>query len=250
MIDTMTDDAPALRTHRRPRRLATELVSALSDQIRGRRLRPGDKLPTELKIMEEFGVSRTVVREAISGLQSAGLVETKHGIGTFVLNWPRPLGFRVPPGGIPTRSDIRAMLELRLGLESEAAAVAAERRTESHLEELRQALSQLQTTLQTEGHGGEADFMFHLRIAEATGNHYFAEVLHRFGKSMIPRTRITVFQSPPDLQNFLKVLGREHEQIFHAIEQKEPKFAAKLMRTHLVNSIDRFAKAQTLNGNR
>lgn len=127
MIGTMTDDAPALRTHRRPRRLATELVGALSDQIRSQRLRPGDKLPTELKIMEEFGVSRTVVREAISGLQSAGLVETKHGIGTFVLDSPRPLVFRVPPGGIPTIRDIQAMLEVRLGLESEAAAFAAER---------------------------------------------------------------------------------------------------------------------------
>jgi GntR family transcriptional regulator, transcriptional repressor for pyruvate dehydrogenase complex len=249
MIGTMTDDAPALRTHRRPRRLATELVSALSDQIHRRRLQPGDQLPTELKIMEEFGVSRTVVREAISGLQSAGLVETKHGIGTFVLDSPRPLAFRIAPGGIPTVRDIQAMLEFRLGLESEAAAFAAERRSESHLKELHQALSQLQTTLQAEGHGGEADFMFHLRIAEATGNHYFAEVLHHFGKSMIPRTRITVFQSEPDLQNFLKVLSREHEQILHAIERKEPRLAAKLMRTHLANSIHRFAKAQTLNGN-
>ena len=59
-----------------------------------------------------------------------------------------------------------------------------------------------------------------------------------------------MFQSPSDLQNFLKVLSREHEQILYAIERKEAKLAAKLMRTHLANSIDRFAKAQTLNGNR
>ena len=58
-----------------------------------------------------------------------------------------------------------------------------------------------------------------------------------------------MFQSVPDLQNFLKVLSREHEQIFSAIERKEPRLAAKLMRTHLSNSIGRFAKAQTLNGN-
>ena len=165
-------------------------------------------------------MSRTVVREAISGLQSAGLVETNAWNRNFILDSPRPLVFRVPPGGIPTIRDIQAMLEVRLGLESEAAAFAAERRTQSHLKELRKALVQLQTTLQAEGYGGEADFIFHLRIAEATGNHHFAEVLHRFGKSMIPRTRITVFQSAPDLQNFLKVLSREHEQIFRAIEQK------------------------------
>lgn len=142
------------------------------------------------------------------------------------------------------------MLELRPGLESEAAAFAAGRRTESPIEELRRAPSQLQTTLQAENHGGEADFMFHLQIAEATGNHHFAEVLRRFGKSMIPRTRMTVFQSPPDPQNFLKVLSREHEQILRSIERKESRMAAKLTRSYLSNRIERFAKAQTLNRKR
>jgi GntR family transcriptional regulator, transcriptional repressor for pyruvate dehydrogenase complex len=69
-------------------------VDALSEQIRAGILRPGDKLPTESAIMMEHGVSRTVVREALSGLQSAGFVETKHGIGTFVLELAIGLEFR------------------------------------------------------------------------------------------------------------------------------------------------------------
>ena len=66
---------------------------------------------------------------------------------------------------------------------------------------------------------------------------------------MIPGTRITVFQAPPDLQNSLKVLSREHEQILRSIERKESRMAAKLMRSYLSNRI-RFAKAQTLNRKR
>ena len=75
---------------RKPRTLALELVDSLGDRIRDGRLAVGDKLPTEAAIMAEFDVSRTVVREAISKLQASGLVETRHGIGTFVLGMTKP----------------------------------------------------------------------------------------------------------------------------------------------------------------
>ena len=70
---------------RKSRSLTFELVEQLSAEIQNGSLSHGQKLPTEAAIMERFGVSRTVVREAISKLQAAGLVETRHGIGTFVL---------------------------------------------------------------------------------------------------------------------------------------------------------------------
>ena len=76
------------RLPRKRRSLAQELVTVLSEQIRDGLLKRGDKLPTESAIMEAHGVSRTVVREAISRLQAAGQVETRHGIGTFVLDTP------------------------------------------------------------------------------------------------------------------------------------------------------------------
>lgn len=75
------------------RNLAQGVVAYITDSIRDGRLDPGDKLPTESEIMRILGVSRTVVREAISHMQAAGLVETRHGIGTFVLAPPaRTLG--------------------------------------------------------------------------------------------------------------------------------------------------------------
>jgi GntR family transcriptional repressor for pyruvate dehydrogenase complex len=229
---------------RKPRRLAKELVDALSEQIRSRALKPGDKLPTESAIMQEFGVSRTVVREAISALQAAGFVETRHGIGTFVLDAPTGFEFRVEPRSIPTVRDILAMLELRISLESEAAALAAERRTEGQLAELRRVLDAYQAALHSGGDTAEPDFQFHLRVAEATGNRYFPEVLARFGTTTIPRTRVSLMQSPGGQAAFLTTLGREHEQIYTAILNRDPHAASRHMRSHLTQSRDRFRRAQ------
>ena len=127
-------------TRRKPRKLAFELVEALGDRIRDGRISAGDKLPTEAAIMEEFGVSRTVVREAISRLQASGLVETRHGIGTFVVGLGDAAPFRIAPEQFATLRDVIAVLELRIGVETEAAGLAAQRRTAQNLLDMRAAL--------------------------------------------------------------------------------------------------------------
>src|SRR5215467_8264025 len=169
-------DVPAADTQRRGRNLSTELMQTLSEEIRGGILKPGEKLPTELAMMSKHGVSRTVVREAMSKLQSAGLVTTRHGIGTFVRNGTAPVRFELEAKSIPTVLDVLAMLEFRISLESEAAALAAARRTDEQLEALRRALDEFQDAQRNGGNGAETDFQFHLRIAEASGNRYFPEV--------------------------------------------------------------------------
>ena len=125
------------RLPRKRRSLAQELVTVLSDQIRDGLLKRGDKLPTESAIMEAHGVSRTVVREAISRLQAAGQVETRHGIGTFVLDTPSPSGFRIDPATVVTLRDVLAILELRISLEVESAGLAAQRRSAEQLAEVK-----------------------------------------------------------------------------------------------------------------
>ncbi len=95
---------------RRPRSLALELVEVLGDRIRDGRLAPGDKLPTEADFMAEFGVSRTVVREAISKLQAGGLVQTRHGIGTFVIGLGEAAPFKLAPEQFATLRDVIAVL--------------------------------------------------------------------------------------------------------------------------------------------
>src|SRR3954470_13009280 len=148
-------------TRRRPRSLALELVSSLGERIRDGRLQVGDKLPTEAAIMAEFDVSRTVVREALSKLQASGLVETRHGIGTFVLGLGGDAGFRISPDQYATLQDVVAVLELRIGLETEAAALAAMRRTEANLTAMRKALDVLGVALEQGSDAVAADFQFH-----------------------------------------------------------------------------------------
>src|SRR6218665_272825 len=108
----MSTTTPSLR---RPKTLALSLVEALGARIRAGRLALGDKLPTEAAIMAEFEVSRTVVREAISKLQASGLVETRHGIGTFVLGLGQAPGFKITADQFSTLRDVIAVLELRIG---------------------------------------------------------------------------------------------------------------------------------------
>src|SRR5207248_2186312 len=153
---------------RRPRSLALELVSSLSERIRDGRLQVGDKLPTEAAIMAEFDVSRTVVREAISKLQASGLVETRHGIGTFVLGLGDDPGFRITREQFSTLQDVVAVLELRIGIETEAAALAAQRRTDRNLEAMRKALDSLAQAVELGLDAITADFQFHLEVARAT----------------------------------------------------------------------------------
>jgi DNA-binding transcriptional regulator YhcF (GntR family) len=109
---------------RRPRGLVGEIVESLASSIREGRLQPGEKLPTEAEIMARFDVSRTVVRESLSKLQASGLVETRHGIGTFVLQ-PQDAGnFKITAGDFATVADVISVLELRISLETEAAGLA------------------------------------------------------------------------------------------------------------------------------
>ncbi|MDB6001908.1 MAG: GntR family transcriptional regulator, partial [Rhizobacter sp.] len=108
----------------RSRGLAHGLVEDLGRKIREQTLRTGDRLPTEAEIVQAYGVSRTVVREAISKLQASGLVETRHGIGTFVLAPRASSVFRLDPSEMATSVDVLAILELRISLETESAGLA------------------------------------------------------------------------------------------------------------------------------
>lgn len=235
---------PAAAPRRRQRNLASELVEGIGARIRGRKLKPGDKLPTEAEIMGEWGVSRTVVREALSKLQAAGLVETRHGIGTFALE-PPAAGFRIDPQEIETAVDVLAVLELRISLETESAGLAAQRRTAAQLAEMRRALDELASG-DTQGKDTVGpDFRFHHLIAVATGNRYFADIMSHLGATLIPRARINSSRiAREDWSQYHRRLSREHEEIYDAIARRDPESARAAMRLHLTNSRERLRRAQ------
>ena len=230
---------------RRPRTLALELVESLGDRIRDGRLALGAKLPTEAAIMAEFSVSRTVVREAISKLQASGLVETRHGIGTFVLGLGQAPGFKITPDQFSTLRDVIAVLELRIGVETEAAALAAQRRTDANLRAMREALDAVAAAVEAGRDAVASDFQFHLEIARATHNSHFAELMGTLGSMIIPRARLDSADSASDERSqYLRRVNGEHESIYDAIAAQDPDGARAAMRTHLANSRERRRRAQ------
>ena len=230
------------------RSIAHDLVDALGDRIRDGRLNAGDKLPAEAAIMKEFGVSRTVVREAISRLQTSGLVTTRHGIGTFVLGLGDAAPFRIAPEQLATLRDVIAVLELRIGIETEAAALAAMRRTEHNLADLRQALDAVSAAVEAGLDAVGPDFQFHLGIARATQNLHFVDLMGSLGASIIPRARLQSDTPMTDeRRDYLRRVNAEHESILSAIATQDSEAARAAMRTHLANSKERRRRAQANN---
>ncbi|MBX3645258.1 MAG: FadR family transcriptional regulator [Rubrivivax sp.] len=229
---------------RRPRSLALELVEALGDRIREGRLAAGDKLPTEAEFMAEFGVSRTVVREAISKLQAAGLVLTRHGIGTFVVGLGAAVPFKLAPEQFATLRDVIAVLELRIGIETEAASLAAQRRNADNLRQMRGALDAVAAAVEQGRDAVGPDFQFHLEIARATQNAHFADLMASLGAMIIPRARLDGAAGMSEEQRlYLRRVNAEHESIYDAIRNQDGDAARAAMRTHLANSRERRRRA-------
>jgi GntR family transcriptional repressor for pyruvate dehydrogenase complex len=226
-----------LPARKKYRNLAQGVVEELSTRIRQGEFNPGDKLPPEAAIMEAYGVSRTVVREAISQLQAGGLVQTRHGIGTFVLTPPQT-GLGLATDTVVTVRDVLAILELRISMETEAAWLAASRRSDEQVVQMGEALADMARAFSTGRTSVEADVRFHQLIAEATGNRYFVDLLGQLGNAIIPRSRVN---TPAD---YLERVQREHEDIYKAIGRRDPEAARAAMRTHLSNSRERLREAQ------
>ena len=245
MVTRAVRAAPPSAAPRRARNLAADLVESLGDRIRDGRLTPGVKLPTEAEIMGEHGVSRTVVREALSKLQAAGQVLTRHGIGTFVVGPGDAAPFRIAPEQLATLHDVIAMLELRIGVETEAASLAAQRRSEANLREMRAALDDFTAAVRAGRDAVAADFRFHLEVARATQNPHYAELLAALGASMIPRARLDApVPLTDERREYLRRVHGEHESLFDAIAAQDSEGARAAMRTHLANSKARRTRAQ------
>lgn len=222
---------------------------ALSDQVQaviGRQIvsgeRPaGSRLPTEAQLAEEFGVSRTVVREAVARLRSEGLVITRQGLGAFVAESLKALPFRLEASSGDTRKDIRELFELRLGLESEAAAYAAQRGTKAQIEAIGQALDTMVTEIKEGRDGVKEDFQFHCAIALATNNtayQNFLAFLERHIQEQLVVTRANTANA-----GLIGHVEIEHRRIYEAIKAGRVGEAREASRQHLENGIRRLVSS-------
>lgn len=235
--------------------LSQRVVDGVTERIRSGALRPGERVPPEPALMREFGVSRSVVREAVSRLQANGLVRTHQGVGSFVLAPEPSAPLLAAPGTDLKIQQKLAMLELRLSLESEAAALAAQRRRPEQLAAMERALDDFDTQRQTGEGTAEADFRFHEAIATATGNEYFVHVLRSLSAATIPRQALRAARRPvatkaprfgdpsPQLRSGKDITAQEHRAVFDAIRRGDASAARAAMVMHLTNSRERMNSA-------
>jgi GntR family transcriptional repressor for pyruvate dehydrogenase complex len=223
------------------RSLTERVAETLRRHIETQNLRPGAKLPSEAELVASYGVSRTVVREAISQLRAGAVVETHRGIGTFVRD-PATTTTAFPATNVDrgTLAEVLALLELRISLETEAASLAAKRRTDVDVQRLEELVEAIAAMAETGGDAADADFEFHLAVASASGNHFFTDLLRHLGRAIIPRTRIDspgiAHQARAD---YLRQVNHEHRAVFRAIARQDADAARAAMRTHLANSRER-----------
>jgi GntR family transcriptional repressor for pyruvate dehydrogenase complex len=224
-----------MRTIGRAAPLADQVFGALQAEIVDGRLKAGERLPIEPQLAASFGVSRTVIREAVSRLRNDGLVTTKQGSGIYVADGPVNRIFRMAPNSLENAETIREIFELRLGIEVEAAAHAAKRRTPENLQSLQKALKAIDATKAGADFGVEADVNFHRAVAAACGNAKiaaFQNYLSVFLVQSIAAARKNTAKSP----GMVAEVVQEHAAILAAIRQGDAAAAGGAMRTHLLNA--------------
>jgi GntR family transcriptional regulator, transcriptional repressor for pyruvate dehydrogenase complex len=232
-----------LRPLRPVRNLTEEVIGRLKKEIGAGRLAPGTRLPTEQELMAALRVSRTVVREAVAALRADGLITTRQGSGAYVAADVSRVPFRIDPEGLSSIEDVLEVMELRLAIEVEAAARAAQRITPRSLASIERVLDAIEAAF-ANGEGAiNEDFAFHLAIAKASGNARFAELLEFLGRHVIPRQSIRVAMSPPEEQRrYLARIQSEHRRIYEALRRGDPGEARKAMREHLTRSLKRYRR--------
>jgi GntR family transcriptional regulator, transcriptional repressor for pyruvate dehydrogenase complex len=223
------------------RGLTHELASRLAADINSGKLTPGARLPTEQEMIAATGVSRTVVREAVAALRAEGLVVTRQGVGAFVAdNARRP--FRIEPSEVGSIREVLEVMELRTGIEIEAAGLAAERGSAADLRKIADAYEAIEQAIERGESGVDQDFAFHCSIAEATGNPKFLRFLEYLGRLIIPRQTINLTSGGVKRIVYLKTFQKEHRVILDAIRGKAVTQARAAMRRHLHNSRKRYHK--------
>lgn len=224
--------------------LTGQLTRTLSARIASGQYAVGSRLPSEQEMINEFGVSRTVVREAVANLRASGRVLTRQGAGAFVLQREAASGFHIDTGNLSDIHEVVSLLELRIGLESEAAVLAAQRRTPAQMEAMKLALRGIEYAILHDQNAVEADLDFHRLIAQSAGNPHFLKLFNYVSELLINRARLRPGRlSSRSPEEYLAHAQREHEQICFAIERQDPEAARAALRMHLSESKARLLRS-------
>ena len=211
-------------------RLYEQIVEQIEQSVQKGDLKPGDQLPAERELAEQFGVSRTAVREAVKALREKGLVEAYPGKGTFITSGSsNPMRQSLDRMMRSAQVDATSSLvEVREILEPEIAALAAVRATEENLNSLREAVAVMDAAKRDPDAYIEADLDFHLELAEAAANPLILSLIDSIiGVLREQRMRIFEVDGGPDRGQC------HHKKILEAVEHQDAPGAREAMRAHL-----------------
>ncbi|MFZ5966070.1 MAG: FadR/GntR family transcriptional regulator [Bacillota bacterium] len=215
------------------KRVYEQIVEQIKELIRHGDLKPGDKLMSERELSDKLGVSRTSVREALSALDFLGILESRHGEGTFISEVSEQL--LIEPLALFMMLDRQASLELlevRKMMESYTAELAAMRADKEDMEKIARAIQLMEQDLNQGSLGEENDAVFHYSIAEATGNTMLVKIMNLISDLLVQNMR-TSRQYLFNKKGNPEKLYLQHLNIFHAIEEGNPERAKKEMFDHL-----------------
>ena len=227
---------PARQASRRPHRLADPVIEDLLARIVRNDFPAGAALPPELELASSFGVSRTVIREAVKSLEDKGVVRARQGLGTTVCppdSWnlldPAVLGASVKND---KSLQIQAQLaDVRVALEGQMAAQAAAQADDEQIEALRAVLARLANQMNDPKAYLDVDFEFHGMIMAIAGNRLARNIV----RTLHEHVRSTL-QWFPARNGELALTQAEHEAIFEAIAQQDTAAARTAMAQHISNA--------------
>lgn len=231
----MTATPSPVQRSRGPHRLSARVVDDFLERLARRELQPGERLPTERDLAATFDVGRNSIREAIRELEFLGVVESRHGDGTYVteVDTNRLIGpFRSIVAMTSATVSIEQIFQFRMAIEPEAAALAAQNLDEESQTALERALRRFDQALSDDETGARAaDTNFHFAIAQASGNALLIAV-ERAVIDALAHFRSTL--APSSYESHQKI-PRGHHAIYGAIIARDADAARDAMREHLID---------------
>jgi GntR family transcriptional repressor for pyruvate dehydrogenase complex len=224
-----------------PPNLTERVAGALLEKIDQGAFAPGTRLPSESVLAEEFGVSRTVLREAISRLKHEGVVEGRQGSGVFVTGQAKVRPLRIEMASVESLESTLQIIELRRAIEAEAASQAALRRTSAQWKEIESALVQIDEDVASGKDGVAADLAFHRTIAQASGNPFIVKTLEFLSQYLESASRVTR-ANDARRTDYLRQLREEHSAIATAIHNRDPFAARNAAEAHMFNGARRLTE--------
>lgn len=213
-----------------------QVASQLRRYILEGKLKPGDKLPPERVLAEQFGTSRPPIREALSALEMLGLVETRTGYGTVVKLIPQE---SMPISSVAGDSSPYDVLEARLSVEPAIARIACQRASEQDLQTIESILGQLKAAQAAQDYDAynRVDADFHLALAKATHNEMLDKVGLVINVGMREKLWQTLKRSSLKIPSHIERYTNEHEAIFQSLMARNADLIERLVYDH-IKSVD------------